>query len=405
MFSFQLHRSERQIMHVDADAFFATVEQVLNPKLKGQPVLVGGPTEKNGIVCTASYEARKFGIHAGMPMYLAKKHCPKAIVVNGNFSAYREFSKRMYDIFIKYTPDVEMASIDEAYLDITGCEALHKKPAEEIAKDILLEIYKKLGLSVSCGLSNSKTVAKVASSTNKPHKLTVVRHGKEEEFLAPLSLRALPGVGPKTFAMLENVGLYKIGDVGSLSCSQALERLGLHGINLWKRCKGVDSLRVISEFVLPKSISKEHTFYQSPRNSQMTLQVLRSLFTNVLVKLRSYQMKAETVSIKIRYKTMQSKLQKEHSAPLRVLFSDFGFQKNLDFPSCSDRKLFREVKNLFLHNYDSTQQIRLIGVGVSKLIQDYNLSLFEMDNDEDKLLFEMDQLRKLYGQQSISYGL
>ena len=152
MFDFKLIHNQRRIMHVDADAFFATVEQVLNPKLKGKPVLVGGPTEKNGIVCTASYEARKFGVHAGMPMYLAKRHCPKAIVLNGNFSAYRDFSKRMYKIFSKYTPDVEMASIDEAYLDITGCERLHKKPVEEITKEMLLEIYKKLGISISCGL-------------------------------------------------------------------------------------------------------------------------------------------------------------------------------------------------------------------------------------------------------------
>lgn len=396
MFDFKLNQLRRFIMHVDADAFFATVEQVLNPNLKGKPVLVGGPTDKNGIVCAASYEARRFGIHAGMPMYLARKHCPSAVVVSGNFDAYREFSKRMYGVFAQYTPDVEMASIDEGYLDITGCELLHKKSAMELAKEILLEIHKKVGISVSCGLASSKTVAKVASSTNKPHKFAVIAYGKEEQFLAPLSLRSLPGVGPKTLASLENAGFHKIADVSKLTVHEALEQFGLNGINLWKKCRGFDNAPVVSGNSLPKSISKEHTFYESLRNTETCLSYLRSLCTNVLAKLRSNQMKAKTIFIKIRYKVQSDK---------KYAFNDFTFYQNLDLPSCSDKKLFGAVKNLFLANYSEEQPIRLLGVGVSKLLQDYNLSLFELDNEEDQLLFAMDRMRKVYGQQSLAYGL
>ncbi len=383
-------------MHVDADAFFATVEQVLNPSLRGKPVLVGGPSDKNGIVCAASYEARKFGVHAGMPMYLAKKNCPQAIVVAANFSAYREFSKKMYCIFANYTPNVEMASIDEAYLDITGCELLHKKSAIALAKEILLRIHKKIGISVSCGLASSKTVAKVLSSTNKPHKFSIVDYGKEEQFLAPLSLRSLPGVGPKTFAMFENAGFYKISDISKLSCNEVLDNFGLNGINLWKRCKGFDNTPVISDHSLPKSISKEHTFYQALRNSDECLSYLRSLCTNVFAKLRSYELKAKTVFVKIRYKIKDGE---------KYAFRDFIFQQNLELPSSSDKRLFKHIKSLFLANFDANEPVRLLGVGVTKLIQDYNLSLFELDNDEDKLLFEIDRMKKVYGQQSVTYGL
>lgn len=367
-------------MHVDADAFFATVEQVLNPKLKNKAVLVGGPSDKHGIVTAASYEARKFGIHAGMPMYLAKKNCPSAIVVPGNFAAYREFSKKMYRVFAKFTPDVEMASIDEGYLDITGCELLHEKSTIDLAKEILLEVYKKVGISVSCGLASGKTVAKVASSKNKPHKFSVVYHGKEEQFLSPLSLRSLPGVGPKTFAMLESSGFLKIGDVSKLTAREALDNFGLNGINLWKKCKGFDNTPVISEYSLPKSISKEHTFYEPLRNTDACLSYLRSLCTNVLAKLRAHQMKAKTVFVKIRYKVVDDK---------KYAFRDYTFQQNLDLPSSGDKKIFRAIRNLFLSNFVEEENVRLLGVGVSKLLQDYNLSLFELDNEEDQLLFDM----------------
>ena len=226
MFELSCRQEERHICHVDADAFFAAVEQVLNPRLKGKPVLVGGPSETSGIVSACSYEAKRLGVKTAMPMYLAKRKCPSAVVVAGNFDVYRDFSRRMYEIFMKYTPEVEMASIDEAYLDISGFEKVYRKNYVEIARSILMDVYKKLGISVSCGLSSSKTVSKVASSNNKPHKLTVVPFGKERAFLADLPLNAIPGIGVKTCEKLERFGFKKVVDVAKLSVNGVLDLLG-----------------------------------------------------------------------------------------------------------------------------------------------------------------------------------
>ena len=385
-------------MHVDADAFFASVEQVLNPKLKGLPLIVGGPSDTKGIVSAASYEAKKNGIYSGMPMYLARRKCPEAIVVRGHFDDYRNFSRKIYNIMTKYTPAVEMASIDEAYMDIGGCELMHSYDhgtvgCEAIAKKLLMEIYRKTGLSVSCGMASSKTVAKVASSTNKPHKMTVVPYGKEAEFLSILPLRAMPGIGPKTFSCLETYGLKNIGDFAAMSLYEVLDKLGVQAIPLWKRCRGIDNSEVISDSVLPKSISKEHTFYDSMMSTQLCLKQLKALSEIVFGKLRSYNLKAKTVFVKIRYKNMDGQL-----------FKDFSFQKHLDFPTAIDSKLFPIVKELFEKNILQNEPVRLVGVGVTNLFQNYNLSLFENDEEEEKLFLKIDAMKKLYGDNALRYG-
>ncbi|PIR55549.1 DNA polymerase IV [Candidatus Peregrinibacteria bacterium CG10_big_fil_rev_8_21_14_0_10_36_19] len=391
MFELKLQQRKRHILHIDADAFFASVEQVLNPTLKGKAVLVGGPSEKKGIVSAASYEARKFGIKAGMAMYLAKKQCPHAIVVNGNFEAYRSFSKRMYEIFCKFTPDVEMVSIDEAYLDITGIKG---DPAE-IAKSILVEIYKKLGLSASCGLSTTKTVAKVASSMNKPHKLTVVPAGSEKGFLAPLSLRSLPGVGPKTFEVLDRYGFKKIGDIAKLHFSEVIEIFGIKGITLWKKCKGMDDGEVNPDKSLPKSISKEHTFYEAVNSEKMCIEALKELSVQVFSKLRLYEMKASTIFIKVRYK---------NSFGQKQGYRDISIQKNLGILASSDKELFPLICDLFLANHQKGEVVRLIGMGVSGLVQNYNLSLFEDSSRADRLFMAVDSIKSVHGKATLNYG-
>lgn len=395
MFKLPLKQKKQYILHIDADAFFASVEQILNPTLKGRPVLVGGPTATKGIVSAASYEARVFGIHSGMPMYLATKKCPNAIVVPGNFDAYRDFSKKMYQIFAKHTPDIEMCSIDEAYLDITGYAEAFSETPELFAKMIMMEIYGKLGLSVSCGLASGKTVAKVASSINKPHKFTMVKYGKEAAFLAPLSLKAIPGIGPKTYAILERYGFEKIGELSSLSMDEVLKKFGIRGIPLWKRAQGFDNSPVISTISLPKSISKEHTFYSEGRQTEICLKELKRLSGIVFGKLRSHKMKAKTVFVRIRYKNTNV------DGPI---FQDFSFQTNLAVSSSLDNKLFPVVKELFLRNYAGDSPVRLIGVGVTNLSQNYNLSLFENEEDE-KLFFNIDVLKNLYGDGIVNYGV
>lgn len=385
----------RHILHIDADAFFASVEQILNPTLKGKPLLVGGPSEKHGIVSAASYEARAFGIHSGMPMYLAKKKCPQAVVMPANFGAYRDFSKRMYQLMTRYSPVVEMASVDEAYVDISGCEEMHGASAHMIARRMLEEIYKRLGLSVSCGLASSRTVAKVASSTNKPHKLTVVPYGKEMAFLAPLSLRAMPGIGPKTFQMLEKHGFLKIGDLNALDLDGVLSRFGVSGIPIWKRTLGIDNSEVVSTVALPKSISKEHTFYSPDVNISTCLRYLKHLSAIVFSKLRSHDMRAGTIFVKVRYREYERG---------KHVFRDFGFQRNVDVPSALDHKLFPMVKELFLANVEKEASVRLIGVGVGKLLRNYNLTLFDGEREKEKLFFEIDAMKKVYGEGALRYG-
>lgn len=396
-----LKQQKRQILHVDADAFFASVEQVINPSLKGKPVLVGGHFGENGgvekgIVSAASYEARPYGIYSGMPMYLAKKKCPFAIVVPGHFDAYREFSRRIFKILNLYTPDVEVASIDEAYLDITGCEKLHKKSGEEIAKDLLFKIYKEVGLSMSCGLASSKTVAKVASTVNKPHKFTVIPYGKERDFLAPLCLKVMPSIGPKTFEVLNIQGFEKLGQISQLSVSEIFERFGVQGIALWKKACGIDNNPVISTFSLPKSISKEHTFYNAVDNEKIAMKCLKELSMGVFEKLRAYKLKARTVIVKVRFNAAEDG---------KRIFKDFCFQRAVDHPSCLDMKLFPLIKDLFLSSVDFSLPIRLIGAGVSNLVQNYNLNLFQNDDEEEKLFQEIDMVRRLYGEECIRYGV
>lgn len=401
MFNLPLNQKRHQILHVDADAFFASVEQVLNPKLKGKPVLVGDPSGKKGIVAAASYEARKFGIHSAMPMYLAKQKCPQAIVVGGHYKVYRDFSQRMYKIFEDFTPHVEMVSIDEAFLDLSGCDLLHKKTTPSIAKTLIFEIYRKLGLTVSCGLASSKTVAKVASSQNKPHKLTIVPFGKEKDFLAPLNLRALPGIGPRTFITLERFGFRTIGDLSCFDLNQVLEKFGIHGIPLWKKSMGIDNSPVIAVRDLPKSISKERTFYNLIFDKQICLQHLKDLSERVFKKLRIYEMRANTVFIKIRY--LRETEEMENKIGRKRLFEDFSFQKHLSFPTNVDNKLFPLVRDLFLENAED-QGIRLLGIGVNGLIQKYNLSLFERDEHDD-LFVKIDAVKDIYGEQALRYGV
>lgn len=406
MFKIPINKLRRHILHIDADAFFASVEQILNPTLKGKPVLVGGPDKSHGIVSAASYEARKFGVKSAMPMYLALRKCPNAVVVSGNFQAYRDFSRRMYRILLEFTPDVEMASVDEAYLDISGCEEMHKLPASMIARRILFKIYRDLGLSVSCGLSSSKTVAKTASSINKPHKLTTVPYGKEVEFLAPLRLDKLPGIGPKTFYLLQKFGLEKIGDLSAMSSDAVMETFGIRMIPLWKKSMGIDNSRVISDAPLPKSISKEHTFYEQDIGVKLCLERLKELSVQVFQKLRGYGMKAGTIFVKIRYRSSGNSGNESNMGSFgrRDFFTDFSFQEHVGVPSNVDKELFPLVKALFLKNFHPEISVRLIGIGVTNLKKNYNLDLFA-DRRHEKLFSSLDKVREIYGEDALKYGI
>ena len=392
MFNLNLKQKERQVLHIDADAFFASVEQLENPALANKPVLVGGPESGKGIVAAASYEARRFGIKSAMPMYLAKQKCPQAIVVPGNFTLYRAYSQKLKSVMEQFTPDTEMASVDEAYLDITGCfNAGEINGAKDYALKILWEIHRQTGLSVSCGMASSKMVAKVASSINKPHKFTAVPYGKERDFLAPLELRALPGIGPNTTKHLEKLGFRTIGDLAELSLTDILKVLGVRGVGLWKRCQGFDDSEVNGARSLPKSISKEHTFYDAvftnEKGLEECLELMRGLLKRILFKLRADEMKAGMIFLKLRYQDGDGKRR----------FEDFSVQKAIDIPSSSDLHLFPLFKELFMTRVERNRRLRLVGLGVGNLKRNYNLSLFHEQEKEDFLFREIDKLGQRFG--------
>lgn len=395
MFDLKLVQKKRQILHVDADAFFASVEQLVNPQLRNKPVLVGGSENNKGIVSAASYEARKFGVHSAMPMYLAKKKCPEAIIVKGNFRLYREYSEKIRRVLMDFTPAVEMASIDEAYADISGQNKVFGLSARDFSLRILWEIYKKTGLSVSCGLASNCTVAKVASSVNKPHKFTQIPYGKERAFLAPLDLSAIPGFGKKTVEMFNRLNFFKVGDISSLSFEEVMKMWGVAGVGLWKKSLGIDNRVITTNKDLPKSISKEHTLYNKMNNFCDVALCMKTLSRIVFSKLRGTGLKAKTIFIKIRYK--------DHSAG-KVRFSDFTFQKNLEFASSNDIYLFAEAKKLLEKNLNLKKELRLIGIGVSNLRENYNLSLFGRDI-KDPLMEGVDRINAKYGSNSVLIGI
>ncbi len=348
---------ERYIVHLDADAFFASVEQVLDARLKNRPVLVGGTPEGHGIVCSASYEARRFGVKGAMPMYKALKMCPNAVVVQPNFEAYKKYSQGMREIFYSYTKLVEMASIDEAYLDMSD----FGEGAAEATKEMAIKIMQELKIPVSCGIASSKTVAKVASSMNKPRKMTVVPVGKEGSFLNNLPLRAIPGVGRKTSEHLEKLGFEKVSDVTGKGVNEMIDILGVGGVWLWKTAMGLDDSEVNPNRELPKSISKEHTIYHREDNERVLLALIEEMAQKIIVKLQRYEMRAKTIFLKLRYQD----------------FQECSFQRNLPFVTDKKQLIMEMLTEFFQEKFRYNQPVRLVGVGVSNLQTNYNLTLFE----------------------------
>jgi len=381
---------KRAILHVDADAFFASVEEVLHPQLKGRPVIVGGPASSRGVVSSANYLAREYGVRSAMSMYEALRKCPHATVVCSGFHHYRRFSAQIFEICKKYTPLVEVTSIDEGYLDLTGTEMMHGMELREIAKKLLIEIRRELKISVSGGLSTNKTVAKIASGLNKPHALTTVIPGMERGFLSPLPLRKMPGIGPKTFSVLRNFDFKNIGDIARLSFEKAYDLLGSSGVALWKKAQGIDNRLVAQDLKGQKSISKEKTFSRDQGDPKLLLKVLNTLCKNVLFSLRKQGKKAHAIHLKIRYSD----------------FKTFTFRKVLPGPLDSDFDIFPLIKDMFIQKLSREKKVRLIGFGVSDLRKQYNLSIFTYENEpKNKLLKLGDKLKKKYGAGVIEYGL
>jgi DNA polymerase-4 len=295
----------KTIFHVDMDAFFVSVEELFDPSLKGKAVVVGGQAHERGVVSAASYEARKFGVHSALPLRTAYQRCPHAIFIDGHPSRYRECSEKIFEVLRSFTPVVEMASIDEAYLDMTGTERLHGPPLRA-AHLLHRRVKERTQLNCSIGISASRMVAKVASDQAKPNGILWVIPGQEASFLAPLDVRRIPGVGKVTGKHLNDYGIHRVGDLARLDESFLEAKFGKWGLALAGKSRGLDAGGwfdvEIGAQEDPKSISHEHTFTEDTADRQLIESTRAQLCVMVGRRLREHALHTRTVQLKLRYK-------------------------------------------------------------------------------------------------------
>jgi DNA polymerase-4 len=372
------------ILHVDLDAFFAAVEQRDRPELRGKPVVVGvgGPTER-GVVSAASYEARRYGIRSAMPLRTAAALGPDVVFVPVDGRKYGRVSREVMEILRRYTPAVEQISIDEAFLDVAGSEALLGSPIE-IAHSIKATVKAELDLVVSVGVATSKLVAKVASDLKKPDGLVVVEPGTEADFLAPLPISRLWGVGARTAAALADFGVSTIGDLAALPDDLLARRFGKQGPVLAQRARGIDVSRVSSADPA-RSVSHEHTFDIDTSDPEVLERTLLALSEGVAGRLRRGGVKAQTIAVKVRDQS----------------FTTVSRQRTLTDPTDDTEFIFQMALELARPQFKGIK-VRLLGVGASHLEQGEQLPLFgEADARRRRVTEAADEIRKRYGSKAI----
>jgi DNA polymerase-4 len=381
----------RTIFHVDMDAFFVSVEELFDPSLKGKPVVVGGKANQRGVVSAASYEARKFGVHSAMPLRKAAKLCPHAIFLEGNPKRYRELSRKVFDVLNQFSPKVEMASIDEAYLDVTGTERLLGRPMKS-ARNLHDQVKRDTGLNCSVGIATSRLLAKVASDQAKPHGMLWVPPGVEAAFLAPLDVRKIPGVGKKTEERLATYGIHRVGDLARLDENFVESLLGKWGLALVGKAHGLDAggyfQGEVGDHDDPKSISHEHTFSEDSTDADLLESTLAKLSQMVGRRLREHQMYARTLQLKLRYSD----------------FTTLTRAYTLEQPTQIDIELIEHSRLLFRRNWNGSP-VRLLGVQSSSLEHtEGQLNLLEGEKTRRwrSALSAVDKLRDRFGEKSVS---
>jgi DNA polymerase-4 len=384
----------RTVFHVDMDAFFVSVEELFDPSLKGKAVVVGGKRDERGVVSAASYEARKFGVHSALPLRTAAKLCPHAIFVPGHPERYREYSGRVFEVLERFTPKVEMASVDEAYLDMTGTERLHGPPLR--AAHALHEAVKSATqLNCSIGVASSRLVAKIASDQAKPNGVLRVLPGVEARYLAPLDVRKVPGVGKVTEKNLNALGIRKIGDLAALDERTLEARFGKWGLALAGKAQGLDAGgwfdAEIGDRGDPKSISHEHTFNEDTNDAAQLEATLAHLAEKVGRRLREHGLYARTLQLKLRYSD----------------FSTITRANSFDAPTQIDIDLVEEARRLLYANWERGRTIRLLGVHASGFEHEQGqLSLTDGGRAERwrQALEAADRLRDRYGEAAVALG-
>jgi DNA polymerase-4 len=381
----------RTIFHVDMDAFFVSVEELYDPALKGKAVVVGGQRDERGVVSAASYEARKFGVHSAMPLRTAAKMCPHAIFVNGHPERYRESSEKVYRVLGSFSPQVEMASIDEAYLDMTGTERLHGPPLK--AANALHERMKaETRLNCSVGIGTSRLIAKVSSAQAKPNGVLWIVPGEESKFLAPLDVREIPGVGKVMETHLHDLGIKKVGDLTKLEDHELEQRFGKWGLALAGKARGEDAGgwfdNAVGADLDAKSISHEHTYNEDTADLNQLEATLMRLSEMVGRRLRESHFHARTVQLKLRYKD----------------FTTITRAHTLASPTQLDNEIFENIRVLFRKNWKKGIQVRLLGVQASSFSnQPDQIDLLEGARQQrwKDALAAADRLRDKFGESSV----
>ena len=381
--------------HVDMDAFFVSVEELFDPSLKGKPVVVGGQADQRGVVSAASYAARKFGVHSAMPLRNAARLCPHAIFVDGHPDRYRDYSRKIYKILKGFSPQVDMASVDEAYMDLTGTERLHGPPLAA-AHQLHSAVKRETELNCSIGIAAARMVAKVASDQAKPNGILWVVPGEEARFLAPLDIRKIPGVGKVTEKNMQAWGIRKVGDLAALDEKFLEESFGKWGLALAGKSRGLDAGGwfdgEVGDERDPKSISHEITFNEDTADEEKLEATLARLSEMVGRRLREHGLHARTLQLKLRY-TDFSTITRAHS---------------LDHATQLDTEIYQQIRALFRENRKPGSKIRLLGVHAGGLKREEGqLNLLDEGKTERwrKAMNTVDTIRDRFGESSVSLAM
>jgi len=369
------------ISHLDLDTFFVSVERLMDSRLNGRPVLIGGVTDR-GVVASCSYEARSFGVHSAMPMRMARELCPEAVVIRGNSANYTKYSQLVTEIIRDRVPVFEKTSIDEFYVDLTGMDKFFG--CLKLASELRHTITRESGLPISFGLSANKTVSKIATGLAKPNNELHVPHGTEKPFLAPLSVRKIPMVGAKTYQTLRNLGVKKIKTVQEMPQDMMGRVLGKHGEVIWKKANGIDRSPVIP-YTERKSISTERTFDRDTTDVEKLRGILVAMAENLAFQLRRGEKLTACITVKMRYSDFDTR-----TMQVRVPYTS------------ADHIIIPRVKELFAKLYNRRLLVRLIGVRFSHLVNGgHQINIFDDTEELINLYQAMDKMRDRYGDRAV----
>jgi DNA polymerase-4 len=378
----------RTIFHLDLDAFFVSVERILDPKLNGKPVIVGGdPKYGRGVVAACSYEARSHGLHSAMPIRTAYKLCPQGIYLHGHGDEYTKFSKVVKNILEQYAPQIEQASIDEFYIDMTGTQKMYGSMFE-FATRLQKEIWDKIGLPISIGIGSNKTIAKIGSDCMKPKGITYIIPGMEKDFLAPMPVETIPGVGKVMKQNLNSRGIYRISDITNLPSDYFGTAFGKYGIDLWRKAHG-EGIEYLTTQRIRKSISRENTFDNDVTSDEEIKRTLFYLTGKVCQSLRKRGWESSTIDIKLRYTDFQTLTRAKTIKP-----------------TDDDKIIFETAWELMKKARTRRVGIRLIGIGITNFspLNEQGFLFEDYEMKRKKMLRAVTKVRDKFGYESLMFG-